>query len=135
MTMEEYKDFLGRGWSFPPTFNRNTGTVELSSAEDNIRENIGIILSTSPGERIMHPGFGCDLSGLMFEEITQTLKRKIRTMISDALLLQEPRIAVDSINVKEDEKRDGLLMINIGYTVRSTNSRRNMVYPFYLFEN
>ena len=123
--------FLGTGWSFPPTFNKDTGTVEMVSNESDIRESLEIILSTGPSERIMQLDFGCELSQFMFEEITQSLITRIRGTVSDALLEHEPRIEVDDISVEEGEEQ-GLLLIGVSYSVRATNTRSNMVYTFYL---
>lgn len=131
--METNSSFLGTGWSFPPTFNQDTGTVEMVSDEEDIVQSLEIILSTRPAERIMQPDFGCELSQFIFEEISQGLITSIKGTISDALLYHEPRIDVEDINVDESEE-EGLLLINVTYTVRVTNSRFNLVYPFYINE-
>ena len=55
-------------------------------------------------------------------------------MVSNAILDYEPRIDLNNLTVSESEDQDGLLLISIDYTIRSTNSRYNMVYPFYLKE-
>ena len=131
--MENNSTFLGTGWSFPPTFNRDTSTVEMVSEESDIIQSLEIILSTRPNERIMQPDFGCDLSQFLFEELSQSLITGIRGIISDAILHHEPRIDLDNIDIKKGQE-EGLLQINITYTVRTTNSRFNLVYPFYLNE-
>ena len=131
--METNSSFLGTGWSFPPTFNRDTATVEMVSDEEDIVQSLEIILSTRPAERIMQPDFGCELSQFLFEEISQGLITGIIGTISDALLYHEPRIDVDEIEIDEGEE-EGLLLISITYTVLSTNSRFNLVYPFYINE-
>ncbi|MDZ8025861.1 MAG: GPW/gp25 family protein [Nostoc sp. SerVER01] len=131
--METNSSFLGTGWSFPPTFNQDTGTVEMVSDEEDIVQSLEIILSTRPAERIMQPDFGCELSQFLFEEISQGLITGIKGTISDALLYHEPRIDVEDINIDESEK-EGLLLISVTYTVRVTNSRFNLVYPFYINE-
>lgn len=131
--MNTNNSFLGTGWSFPPTFNQDTGTVEMVSDEKDIIQSLEIILSTRPAERIMQPDFGCELSQFLFEEISQGLITGIRGIISDALVYHEPRINVEEINIEESEQ-EGLLLISITYTVRATNSRYNLVYPFYLNE-
>ncbi|MDZ8082829.1 MAG: GPW/gp25 family protein [Nostoc sp. DcaGUA01] len=131
--METNSSFLGTGWSFPPTFNQDTGTVEMVSDEEDIVQSLEIILSTRPAERIMQPDFGCELSQFLFEEISQSLITGIKGTISDALLYHEPRIDVEDINIDESEK-EGLLLISVTYTVRVTNSRFNLVYPFYINE-
>ncbi|MFN6565513.1 MAG: GPW/gp25 family protein [Nostoc sp. ChiSLP01] len=130
--METNSSFLGTGWSFPPTFNRDTGTVEMVSDEEDIFQSLEIILSTRPAERIMQPDFGCELSQFVFEEISQGLITGLKGTISDALLYHEPRIDVEEINI--DESEEGLLLISVIYRVRVTNSRFNLVYPFYINE-
>ena len=126
--------FLGTGWSFPPTFNRNSAQVEMVSDENDVLQSLQIILSTRPGERLMQPTFGCELSQFLFEEIRQGVITSIRSVISDALIYHEPRIKVDRIDVSQSQEEVGLLMISIDYTIRQTNSRYNLVYPFYINE-
>ena len=132
--MENNSAFLGTGWSFPPTFNRDNSTVEMVSEESDIIQSLEIILSTRPNERIMQPDFGCDLSQYLFEELSQSLITGIRGIISDAILYHEPRIDLNNIDITESQE-SGLLLISITYRVRTTNSRFNLVYPFYLNES
>lgn len=127
-------DFLGTGWSFPPTFHHSEKGVSLTSAETNIQECMAAILSTLPGERILHPDFGCDLHQFVFEEKDQRLITGLQTYISDAILYYEPRIEVNEVEVEEDSEIPGCLQITIDYTVKTTNSRNNLVFPFYLDE-
>lgn len=126
--------FLGTGWSFPPTFDRDTAQVQMVSNETDVLQSIQVILSTQPGERTMQPGFGCDLSQFLFAQISQSLITSIRGVITDALIFHEPRIDVNEVEIVESESQDGLLHISIDYTIRSTNTRYNMVYPFYINE-
>lgn len=125
--------FLGRGWSFPPTFTVGGAGVETVTGEDDVHQSLRIILATTPGERVMQDTFGCDLNSQMFEEIDQSLLSRIRRLVSDALLEHEPRIQLDSLNVNEGDT-PGCLLVSVNYTIRGTNSRFNMVYPFYLQE-
>ena len=126
--------FLGRGWSFPPVFTRETAQVGMVSDEEDIAQSLDIILSTRPGERFMSPKFGCELSQFLFEEVRQGVMDSIEGVVADALLYHEPRIKVDHIAISESEQQSGLLLISIDYTIQATNSRFNRVYPFYLNE-
>jgi phage baseplate assembly protein W len=132
--MRSDRSFLGTGWAFPPTFNRQTRQVEMVSAETDILQSIEIILSTQLGERLMRTDFGCDLSQFLFEELRQGLIARIQDLISDSLLYYEPRITVNNVHTDVSQSTIGLLLINIDYTVRQTNSRSNLVYPFYIHE-
>ncbi|MFI3220337.1 MAG: GPW/gp25 family protein [Methylococcales bacterium] len=126
--------FLGKGWNFPPSFSQNGKDVVMVSEEQDIQQSLQILLTTSQGERVMLENYGCDLNRFLFEEISQSLVNGLDNLIRDAILYYEPRIDVVRITVDESKESSGMLLISIEYTVRSTNSRFNMVFPFYLNE-
>jgi len=126
--------FLGRGWSFPPRFGAGGRDVHTVSETEDIAQSLAILLATRRGERVMHEDFGCELSEFMFEEITQGLIGQITSAIESAVLHHEPRIELNQVDASVSDDTLGLLLITIDYTVRATNSRYNMVYPFYLNE-
>ena len=126
--------FLGTGWSFPPTFGPAGGEVQTVSDVEDIEQSLMILLETRRGERVMQDDFGCDLSEFLFGEISQGLIGRLRSVVADAILHHEPRITLNGIELSEGGSVDGMLLIRIDYTVRATNSRYNMVYPFYLQE-
>jgi len=132
--MTKTQSFLGMGWSFPPTFNKVAKAAVMVSDEEDIRQSLAILLSTKLGERIMQPDFGCNLSDFVFAEMDSGLMGDIKSEITYALTQQESRIDVGEIEITEDPNTQGLLFININYTIRTTNTRSNMVYPFYLNE-
>ena len=129
--MAEEAPFLGTGWAFPPAFSKAGADVATVSGSDDIHESLQILFSTQPGERLMQDQFGCDMSGFLFEEVDQGLKNTMRRVISDAILYHEPRIRLDALEISESDDQDGLLLISLDYTVRATNTRYNMVFPFY----
>lgn len=126
--------FFGTGWSFPPSFAENGSEVHMVSGTQDIEQSLAILLATRRGERVMQEDFGCDLSEFLFAEISQGLIGRIRSFLAEAILHQEPRISLNDIDVSESGDREGLLLIKIDYTIRATNSRYNMVYPFYMNE-
>ena len=132
--MKNRGNFLGVGWKFPPSFEKNSGSVMLVSEEDDIKESLRILLSTKPGERVMNPKFGCDLSSYIFDSIDIALIVSLKRLISKAVLNFEPRITLDEVNVRADKQLDGIVNIELIYTIRKTNTRANMVYPYYIIE-
>ena len=128
------KAFLGTGWSFPPTFSRGQGGVDMVSDGQDIHESLWILLSTTLGERIMVPNYGCQLWEMVFSSMTTTLATQIRDILSQAILYWEPRIEVENIAIEENAALSGQLDISVSYVIRKTNTRSNLVYPFYLHE-
>lgn len=127
----ENQSFLGRGWSFPPEFNNESKAVKMLEDEEDIQSSLHILLSTRPGERIMVPGYGCNLDELLFSPLNLTIKTYVVDLIRTAILYYEPRIDVNKIEIDPTDEFNGVLLIHIEYTIRATNSRMNMVYPFY----
>lgn len=129
--MEEFNSFLGTGWSFPPTFDHDSKSVRTSTDTQDIDESLKILLSTRLGERIMQPEYGCNLEDLLFSPLDLTLKTVVSEQIKTAILYHEPRIDVEKISYSESNDLEGILLIQIDYLIRSTNSRKNLVFPFY----
>ncbi len=127
------KRFLGTGWRFPVGLDEE-GRFETVSDEEDIREAILIILKTAPGERVMQPEFGCGINDYIFSVINSATMMEIEKEVKRALLLYEPRIVTERVEVSAEDASEGKLLISIDYTVKSSNSRQNMVYPFYLKE-
>lgn len=126
----EGKEFLGAGIAFPLRLEQ--GQIVMNSLEDRVRQSILLILQTAKGDRVMHPDFGSGLRNLVFAPITATTTALVGHEVKDALIRFEPRIEVLNVAVTADSKQKGLLLINIEYRVRQTDTLFNLVYPFYL---
>jgi phage baseplate assembly protein W len=131
--MDLNNSFLGRGWSFPPAFIKGVG-VEMLEGEDDIQSSLKILLSTRVGERIMEPDFGCNTDDMIFEIMNTGFQTFMQNQIRKAILLYEPRIDLISVKLVPQNEVNGLILILIDYVVRTTNSRSNLVYPFYINE-
>lgn len=132
--MEQSNSFLGTGWAFPPTFDRDTGTVNMVSNEKDIEESLNILLSTSLGERVMQPKYGCNLNDYIFEPLNSSVVGYIKDLVEHAILFYEPRIIADKIEVTPQDSFDiieGKFTISIEYLIPETNSRFNFVYDYY----
>ena len=129
--MSEQTSFLGKGWKFPPEFSKGPDHVEMSSNEEDIKESLIILLSTRIGERVMNPDYGCNLDDLLFNPLNLTLKTYVADLVKTAILYFEPRIDLQKVEITPNDDLEGELLIELDYTIRTTNSRRNLVYPFY----
>ncbi|RKI44383.1 baseplate protein [bacterium D16-51] len=133
MEQSDPKAFLGVGVKFPIQADKNTGRIKESSYEEDIQEAIRIILSTRKGERIRNPHFGCGIYDYAFEALDDTTMSAVKHEVEMALVLWEPRI--ENIEVAVDARQEeGVLLIEIGYVVRSTNNPFNLVFPYYINE-
>ena len=123
--------FLGSGFAWPFGVD-HTGSIAMSDPVADLDRAIEIVLMTAPGERLMRPQFGCSIWELLFEPVTPGLLGLISQAVRRALAQWEPRIVVESVDPVPDPEDHSLIRIAIGYRIKSTNDRRNLVYPFYV---
>ena len=124
-------EIIGSGLSFPLQVDHR-GAIALASGDEDIAQAIGLILSTAPGERPMRPEFGCEIHHFLFDTIDAATVGRLETEVRSALDRWEPRISVEEVDFDLSRMGDGQLLINIGYRLRATNNKRNLVYPFYV---
>jgi phage baseplate assembly protein W len=123
--------FLGRGWSFPPDFDRGSAGVAMVEDERDILESLRILFGTQLGERLLQPKYGLDMQELLFESMSTTMRTLLEERVKIAILVYEPRIEPLTLRVASGDPGSGELHIELEYKVRATNSRYNMVFPFY----
>lgn len=134
MAHERSTTFLGQGWHFPPRFDTGTKELALVRDEEDVRQSLYILLHTEPGERIMNPEYGCPLRQFLFETPTLTRLTQLQQVVERAILHFEPRVTASKVEANTEQLNDGLLLLEVAYTIRSINSRHNVVYPFYYQE-
>jgi phage baseplate assembly protein W len=124
-------DFLGRGVVFPFLPDAG-GTVGYVDGDANVEQSVRLLLMTAAGERVMRPDFGTEAPLLVFAPGSETNLRLLETSVSDAIREHEPRVRLESVDVAENEVAPERVDIEVTYTVRRTNTRTSIVFPFYL---
>ena len=124
-------DFVGQGWSWPAGVGHRGG-IALVSGDTELGQAIRLILGTALGERPMRPEFGCRIHDFAFAPADATTASDIGFEVQKALGRWEPRINVEDVVVSFDGQDAGLLYIDIRYSIRRSNDKRNLVFPFYV---
>ena len=78
----------------------------------------------------MQPQYGCNMHRLVFDQLDTSLQAYMEDLIRTAILYFEARIILNSITL-EPQVNEGRIDINIDYTIATTNTHHNYVYPFY----
>ncbi len=125
--------FYGSGWSFPVSFTAGNYQLDQTEYLENVNQSIKIILQTKKGERYLEPQLGSGLQEFFFRSMDETLKGEIQDTVAYALLINEPRITVEKVEV-DFVDRNGQVNIEIQYVFNETNTRHNYVFPFHLKE-
>ncbi len=135
---QTYTSFFGTGWSFPPEFERRPGEtgepgeLVMVSDEEDIRESLEILFGTAIGERFLNPNYGINMQAMLFEPMSTTMQTLMKDQIKTAILIYEPRINLLSLELDTSAQYDGQIRLLVDYEVQGTDSRYNLVYPFYL---
>lgn len=127
------RDFLGKGWRFPVAVNL-TGGISSSQFEENVRESIFVVLGTAPGERVMRPDFGCRIHDLMFAPNNDETAARAEYYCEEALYKYEPRIDAVKCHAQPNRDEPNRLDIRITYQIVGQQTKKNLVYPFYLLK-
>ncbi len=134
MEYNENKRFMGTGIKFPFSIDPATSKIAMSSAEDDIKEAIRIILRTNLGERVMLPEFGTPAKEFVFSDNRAERLTALESAVAEALETWEPRIMDVQVEIPTGDGSRERLEVHISYVVRTTNNQFNMVYPFYMME-
>ena len=124
-------EFVGSGWAFPLRTDP-TGRVALVSGTEEVEQSIRLILMTAPGERPMRPEFGCAVHDYVFAPADASTAGDVAYAVRVAINRWEPRVDLGDVTVRFDAVDKGVLYVDIQYSLRGTNSPRNLVFPFYV---
>lgn len=129
--MADARAILGRGVRFPfrPGLD---GGFSLIEGEDNLDQAMILLLSTALGERQMRYEFGSDLPRMIFEPITSATLVELEEAARIALRDWEPRVIVREVRADPDPVLESKVTLSITFDIPQTNSRRNLVFPFFL---
>lgn len=123
---------LGVGFPFP--LRPVAGKLPWAEYEAAVERSIQDILETSPGERVMRRDYGAGLQDFVFAPNTAATHAALSAAVRSALVQGEHRIDLEGVRVSADLTQPNLLLIDLDYVVRRTNSAHNRVFPFYLSE-
>lgn len=97
-----------------------TGRIAMVEEEASVRQAILLLLSTSPGERVMRPDYGCELHKLIFSPNDETSAGLAIHYVRRALELWEPRVDIVHLDAIRDEDDPVRLTVHLEYRVRTT---------------
>lgn len=128
---ESSADFRGCGWPFPLLPDAG-GSLRYVEGDANVTQSLRLLLSTAAGERVMRPTFGSEAPNLVFAPGSPVNRQLLEDSVRDTVRDFEPRVLVDDVVVTEDPTAPEQVDIELTYTVRRTNTRSSVVFPYYL---
>lgn len=123
--------FLGTGWRFP-ILPDEAGRLGYASGEQSIEHCLRALLLTGVGERVMRPDFGTRAQESVFAPGSVQNLRDLERSIAEAVRTYEPRVELDGVRAEADLADESRVTVSVEYRIRRTNTKANLVFPFYL---
>jgi Bacteriophage baseplate protein W len=138
------EEFRGRGWRFP-ILPDEAGGLGWCEGQPNIEQSLKVLLLTALGERVMRPTFGTEAPRLVFAPGSEQYLRLLEQSVERAMREFEPRVDVVEVRAEpgvtepgtvpeagSSGREEARVTVSIAYRVRRSNTRFNLVFPFYL---
>jgi phage baseplate assembly protein W len=116
----------GRGAGQGPAVTP-AGGIALVTGDAAVRQSLILLLSTTPGERVMRPDYGCPLHRLMFWPNDATTAGLAIHYVRQAVQRWEPRIEILRLDAgrsatrgEASEESPSTLFVWLDYRVRAT---------------
>lgn len=106
-----------------------TGGVAMVDGDESIRQAILLLLTTTPGERLMRPQYGSHLHRLLFAPNDQTTAGLAIHYVRQAVERWEPRVQVVEVDAAAAPDEPSRLDIRLRYRVRASLATAELVYP------
>jgi len=102
--------------------NTQPGFQHIDNVRDLVKQNMKMVILTSPGERVMVPEFGVGIRGLLFENLANTevlsfFKGKIKEQVKKYL----PFIELEEVTFFEKDIDENRISVIIKYAIPSLN--------------
>ena len=108
----------GFGAKLPLAFDNKDGPYSLIQDYATLmRQNLKMLVLTSPGERMMIPSYGVGLRNFLFENKGQNVKNNIKAKIREQVKIYLPFISISDVQVNESSSNT--LAVKIIYFVES----------------
>ena len=87
----------GYGAALPLRSGTRDGISLLATVGETIKQNLKMLVLTSPGERMWDPNFGVGMRNYLFEPLTTSTMGKIDARIKSQVKKYLPYVLIDSI--------------------------------------
>lgn len=108
------------------------GRIEMVTGDTSVRQSILLLLSTSPGERVMRPDYGCELQQLVFSPNDETTAGLAIHYVRRALNRWEPRIEIVDLDALLNPDIPEVLDIHLTYRLKATTQQETIVFSLNL---
>lgn len=105
------------GVALPISQNSSDGFTMIKSFKHLAKQNLKMLLLTSPGERVMEPEFGVGIKNYLFENFNSSTYNKIRTRTKEQAQIYMPSIRIEEIQFSGEDQELNRLLMKIRFSI------------------
>ena len=99
------------------------------TTKDQVKSNLVNLLLTDIGERVMNPGFGCNLQRFLFEGITDSNLELLTENVANSIAIFIPEVTVKNIIATPDTDYN-LVSLTIEYVLNISQTPDQVTVQF-----
>ena len=97
-----------------------TKDIYLKQDEEAVKTALKHLILTKNFERPFHPEIGTQITSLLFENFSPSVRIAMEKTIEDAILKYEPRVKLNNVSILELQNAN-TLEVTINFTLRNVN--------------
>lgn len=98
------------GITLPNGKHTNVFFAATTDVTEQLKSNLTNLLLTKKGERVMLPTFGCDIHGLVFENLNDNVIADADAAIKTAVQTWMPFLSVEGINITKESDLNTIII-------------------------
>ena len=105
--------------ALPLTLDGTDGFRMIKEIRELVKQNLKMLILTSPGERIMEPDFGVGMKQFLFENFSEDVYAKIDSKIREQVRIYILAVSILEVNFYSLEPDSNILKFRLKYSIPS----------------
>ena len=110
----------------PYDVDPETGFTQCKDIQDVARQNLLMVIMTSPGERVWEANFGVGLKLYLFENDTPQLRSTLRRSIISQAGKYIPYVKINKVDFSASNPDENMFSVVVNYTVKVTGTSETL---------
>ena len=110
----------------PYDVDPETGFTQCKDIQEVARQNLLMVILTSPGERIWEANFGVGLKLYLFENDTPQLRSTLRRSIISQAGRYIPYVRINKVDFSASSPDENMFSVVVNYTVKVTGTSETL---------
>ncbi len=111
----------------PLNLSKEDGYEMIKDYVSMVKQNLKMLILTSPGERVMDPNFGVGLRRFLFEQDNEVTYGDIESKIRQQVKIYLPYLEIEEVSFKsandaEETIKNNMLSVGITYAIKPLQS-------------